>query len=223
MYEFVHSAPETHTTPSRMALTVARAGYDAVVLRNHTDVDEYPPFDVPDDLPIPVYEGVEVRAKNVEEMHEGVRRAEREDAALIAVHGGDETINRAAIDAEADLLVHPNRNRGRGTSFDHVLAREAAEKGVAVELSLAPVLRASGGERVEAIRDLHTTLKLVRKYGTPFVVSADPYTHLQVRASRETRALARLVGIGDAEFERATEDTPERLLKDDDTPVEVVE
>jgi len=223
MYEFVHAAPETRTTPARTALTAARAGYDALVLRNHTDADDYPSFDVPDDPPVPVHEGVEVRAENVEELHEGVRRAEREDAAVVVAHGGDESINNAAVDAGVDLLAHPNRGRGRGRSFNHVLARDAAEAGVAVELSLAPVLRASGGERVEAIRDIHETLKFVRKYGTPFVVSADPYTHLQIRAPRETRALARLIGIEDDEFERATHETPATLLEDDDSPVEVVE
>jgi len=222
MYEFAHAAPETRTTPARMALTAARAGYDALVLRNHTDADDYPSFEVPDDLPVPVHEGVEVRAEDVESLHESVRRAEREDAAVVVAHGGDESINRAAIGAGVDLLAHPNRGRGRGRSFDHVLARDAADAGVAVEIALAPVLRSSGGERVKALRDLRATLRLVRKYDTPFVVSADPDTHLQVRAPRETRALARLVGIEDDEFERATKETPERLLADDDESVEVV-
>jgi len=229
MYEFVHAAPETRTTPTtpttptRMALTAERVGYDAVVLRNHTGADEYPSFDAPDDPPVPVHDGVEVRAEDVEEMHEGVRRAERGEAAVIAVHGGDETINRAAVEAGVNLLAHPNKGRGRGRSFDHVLAREAAENGVAVELSLAPALRSSGGERIKAIRDLRTTLKLLRKYNTPFVVSADPYNHLQVRAPRELRALAHLVGVEDDEFERATDETPARLLEDDDAPVEVLD
>ena len=220
MYEFVHSAPETRTTPARMGLTAERAGYDAVVLRNHTDAEEYPSFEPPDKPPVPIHEGVEVRAEGVEELHETVRRVEG-DAELVAVHGGDEAINRAAIEAEVDLLAHPNRGRGR--TFDHVLAREAADKGVAIELSLAPVLRASGGERVEAIRDIHETLKFARKYDTPFVVSADAHDHLQLRAPREISALARLVGVGDDEFERATEETPARLLKDEDASVEVVE
>ena len=224
MYEFVHAAPETRTTPARTALTASRAGYDAVVLRNHFDADgedAYPFYDVPDKPAVPVHEGIEVRAEGVEELHEGVNRAEMEDAAVVAVHGGDETVNRAAIEAGADLLAHPNRGRGR--SFDHVLAREAADAGVAVELSLASVLRASGGERVRAIRDLQTTLRLVRKYGTPFVVSADPRTHLHIRAPRELRAVGDTVGIGDDEFDRGTEETPARLLADDDAPVEVVE
>ncbi|MFP4189312.1 MAG: RNase P subunit p30 family protein [Halobacteriales archaeon] len=222
MFEFVHAAPETQTTPARMAYTAERAGYDAVVLRNHFDArGDYPSYDVPDDPSVTVHEGVEVRADGVETLHEGVRRAESEGAALVAVHGGDETVNRAAVDADADLLAHPNRGRGR--SFDHVLAREAAEAGVAVELSLAPVLRASGGERVRAIRDLRATLKLVRKYGTPFVVSADARTHLELRAPRELRAVACLVGIEDDEFERGVEETPRELLADDDAPVEVVE
>lgn len=205
-----------------MALTAERAGYDALVLRNHTDADTYPSFDVPEDPAVPIHEGVEVRAEGVEELHERVRRAEREDAVVVA-HGGDESINRAAIDAGVDLLAHPNKGRGRGRPFDHVLAREAAEAGVAVELSLAPVLRSSGGERVEAIRGIHETLKFLRKYGTPFVITADPYTHLQVRGPRELRAVARLIGIGDDEFEGATHETPERLVADDDESVEVVE
>ncbi len=226
MYEFVHAAPETRTTPTRMALTAERAGYDAIILRSHTDADEYPSFDMPDDPPVPVHEGVEVRADNVEKLHERVRRAEREDAAVVAVHGGDASINRAAIQAGVDLLAHPNGDgggRGHSRSFDHVLAREAEEAGVAVELSLAPVLRSSGGERVGALRDLHVTLKLVRKYGTPFVVSADAYTHLQIRAPRELHAVASLVGIEDDEFERATTETPRELLEDDGASVEVVE
>jgi len=221
MHEFVHAAPETRTTPARMAHTAARAGYDAVVLRSHFDGrGDYPSYDVPDDPPVRVHEGTEVRADGVEALHEGVRRAESEGAAVVAVHGGDETLNRAAVDAGADLLAHPNRGRGR--SFNHVLAREAAEAGVAVELSLAPVLRASGGERVEAVRDLRVTLRLVRKYGTPFVVSADPRTHLHLRAHRELRALAALVGIEDGEFGRGVDETPRALLSEDDPPVEVV-
>ena len=220
MYEFVHAAPETRTTPARMALTAGRAGYDGVVLRNHADADGYPSFDVPDNTPFRVHEGIEVRAEDIEGLHERVRRAES-DTEVVAVHGGDETVNRAAVEAGVDLLAHPNRGRGR--SFDHVLAREATEKGVAVELPLAPVLRSSGGERVKAIRDIHETLKLLRKYETPFVVSADPYTHLQVRAPREMRAVAHLVGIEDEEFERATKETPARILEDDASRVEVVE
>lgn len=223
MYEFAHAAPETHTTPARMALTAERAGYDALVLRNHTGADEYPEFDVPDDAPVPVHEGVEVRAEGVESLHEGVRRAEVEGTDLIAVHGGDSSINSAAVEHDGvDLLAHPNRNRGSGRSFNHVLAREAAENGVAVEFSFAHVLRKSGGERVKVLRDIHETLGLIHKYGTPFIITADPYTHLHLRAPRELRALARLVGFGDDEFERATCETPESLLADDDEPVEVV-
>ncbi|MDZ7688179.1 MAG: hypothetical protein U5J64_05550 [Halobacteriales archaeon] len=77
MYEFVHAAPETRTTPTRMALTAASAGYNALVLRNHTDTDEHPSFDVPEDTPIHVHVGVEVRADGVEELHETVKACRR--------------------------------------------------------------------------------------------------------------------------------------------------
>jgi len=221
MYEFVHTAPETNTTVRRFALTADRQGYDALVVRNHyspdTDIQSLP--EVPDDTEIPVYEGAELRAGNVESLHHGIRKAEGANLNLIAVHGGDESINRAAIDAGIDVLAHPNRGSGGktrgGRSFDHVLAREAAEEGVAVEFNLTSVLRGSGGERVKKLRRIHETLKLIRKYDTPYVVSGDPFSVLELRGPREVRALCELIGFEPDEGHAGMCENAEELLNDE--------
>jgi len=228
VYEFVHTAPETRTTVRRFALTAERQGYDSLVVRNHYDpdaeIDESLP-EVPDDTEIPVYEGVEIRADDAEELHHGMRKAERADVDAVVVHGGDEPLNRAAIEAGVDLLAHPNRASGRRNerSFDHVLAREAADTGVAVEFNLSSVLRSSGGERVKMLRRVREMLELVRKYDTPYVVSGDPSSHLDLRAQREVRALCELAGFEADEARAGIDDNPTGVLSDEEPDVRVVD
>ena len=83
-----------------------------------------------------------------------------------------------------------------------MLAKAAARNDVRVEFDLGSVLRATGGSRVRAIRDLRLLRKLVRKYDVPFVVSATARSHLELRAPRELVAVGETVGFSRAEIER---------------------
>ncbi|MDY6779323.1 MAG: RNase P subunit p30 family protein, partial [Halobacteria archaeon] len=107
-----------------------------------------------------------------------------------------------------DVLCHPTRG---DDVFNHVLAREASENDVAVEFNLSRILRSSGGERVSALGSTRELLKLVRKYSTPFVISGDPSSHLELRAPREVGALCRVVGFEESELEEGMERTPSRI------------
>ncbi|MDY7081027.1 MAG: RNase P subunit p30 family protein, partial [Halobacteria archaeon] len=141
-FEFVHTAPETTTTLNRMAIIADRAGFSALVVRNHSDaVSDSFEFETAPDIPLSVYSGVEIRADSVDQLHGYVGKYVSRDIDVICVHGGDETINRAAVSVlNIDVLCHPYH--ARGLAFDHVLVREAAENGVALEFNLSNVLRA---------------------------------------------------------------------------------
>ncbi|MDY6779324.1 MAG: hypothetical protein SV760_02005 [Halobacteria archaeon] len=84
MFEFVRSYPETPTTPARYSVAASTAGYDALVLRNHTDAtdDDRPRFDgsslspaaadeIGSEAPTDIYSGVEIRvgAGEVDRLH----------------------------------------------------------------------------------------------------------------------------------------------------------
>ena len=182
MYEAVHTYPDGESTAARQALTAAEYGFDGIVVRNHGDEQ------ADDDLAaaaeaadVDVAAGVELRADY------------RSKRTVVAVHGGDPAINRFAVETPAvDVLAHPMAGDG---DFNHVLAAAAAENGVRIEFSLRPVLRASGGSRVRALSDLRKLRELVEDADAPYVVSADPRNHLDLRAPRDLTALGATIGF----------------------------
>jgi ribonuclease P/MRP protein subunit RPP1 len=200
VYEAVHAYPDGGATVSRHAREAASLGYDGVVVRNHGDAPaEYDAETIADEFGVDVVGGLEVRTDDRSQASGLVRRF-REEATLVCVHGGDRSINRYAVeDPRVDVLAHPMRGEG---DVNHVLARAAAENGVRLEFSLAEVLRADGGPRVRAVSGLRKLRELVEDADAPFVVSADPFSHLDWRAPRELVAVGELVGF-EAEQVRA--------------------
>ncbi|WP_336339346.1 RNase P subunit p30 family protein [Haloarcula brevis] len=193
MYEAVYAHPDGDSTVARHALTAADSGYDGIVVRNHGDESaEYDAEAIADEYGIDVVEGVEVRAADPSRAS-GFVGNYRDDRSVVVVHGGDRRINRFAVEqATVDVLAHPMREDG---DFNHVLANAAADNGVRVEFDFGPVLRASGGTRVRAIKALRKLRELVADAGAPFVVSASPSNHLQLRAPRDVVAVGETVGF----------------------------
>lgn len=190
MYETVHAIPDGDATVARFAITATDHGYDGLVVRNHAD--SVPDFDtdaISSAYDLEVVSGIEVRGLNPEQVS-GHLGTVRDEYVIVAVHGGTTALNRFAVgQPRVDVLAHPLTGDGE---FDHVMARTAVENDVHVEVNLSRILRNEGGQRVQAIRDLHLLQRLIKQYGTDHVVTADPNSHLQLRAPRE------LVAVGDA-------------------------
>jgi ribonuclease P/MRP protein subunit RPP1 len=193
MYEAVHARPDGESTVARLALTAGEFGFDGLVIRNHGDEPtSFDPQSIGDRYGIDVVPAVEVRAPDPSQAS-GYVGSHRESQTIVLVHGGDRQLNRFAVEqAAVDVLAHPMAGNG---DFNHVLARTARENGVRVEFNLRHVLRAEGGRRVQALADLRKLWELVDQYDTPFVVSADPRSHLHLRAPHELQAVGDVVGI----------------------------
>lgn len=193
-YEAVHAHPDGDATVARMAAAASEYGFEGLVVRNHGDARaDYDGEAVSETYGIDVVEGVEIRAEDPSRAS-GYVGSHRESATIVAVHGGTNALNRFAVEQPSvDVLAHPMAGDG---DVNHVVAKTAAENGVRIELSLRPVLRSEGGQRVQALRDLRKLWELVSEYDTPYVVSGDPRSHLQLRAPRELVALGDVLGIG---------------------------
>lgn len=216
MYEAVHATPDGESTVARLAATAADYGFDGVVVRNHGDARaEFDAEAVREFAGVDVVEGIEIRADGPEQAS-GYLGNYREQYAVLALHGGTTALNRFAVEQDrVDVLAHPLAGDG---GFDHVMARAAADHGVRVEVNLGPILRTDGGRRVRAISELERLRTLIEKYETPYVVSADARSHLQLRAPRELLAVGEAVGFdreqvreGLAEWERLVARNRERL------------
>lgn len=190
MYEAVHAHPDGSATVARLAKTAADYGYEGVVVRNHGDqAAEYDPAAVRERYGIDVVEGIEIRTDDVGQAS-GLVGNYRSKRDVVCVHGG--SLNRFAVEqSKVDVLAHPTRDG----DVNHVLAKAAAENGVHFEFNFARVLGADGGPRVQAIGGLRKLWELVETYDAPYVVSADPVSHLALRAPRELSALGETVGL----------------------------
>ncbi|QLH83730.1 RNase P subunit p30 family protein [Halosimplex pelagicum] len=193
MYEAVHARPDGEATVARHAATAAEYGFDGIVVRNHGDAPaEFDAEEIAETYGIEVVEGVEIRADDPSRAS-GFVGNHRRSKTVVAVHGGSAAINRFAVEQPAvDVLAHPMAGDG---DVNHVLAKAAAENGVRFEFSLRRVLRADGGRRVQAIRGLRKLREIVETYDAPYVVSADPRSHLQLRAPRELVAVGEVLGF----------------------------
>ncbi len=207
MYEAVHAYPDGGTTVARHALTAARHGYDGIVVRTRDAVAVDPaatdpagtaaPNDVPvgeirDASGVDVVDAVEINADDPGSAGGSVGNY-RPDRTVVCVVGGDDRLNRFAVEEpRVDVLVRPTAGGG---DFNHVLAKAARDNDVAVEFDFGPVLRRTGGRRVRALADLRKLREIVTYYDAPHVVSANPRSHLELRAPREIVAVAEAVGF----------------------------
>jgi len=216
MYEAVHARPDGPSTLARQAHTAGDYGFDGIVVRNHGD--EGSPDDIAsvrDRVDVDVVDGIEIRADDPSQAS-GLVGNYRPKRTVVVVHGGDNALNRFAVENPAvDVLAHPMAGDG---DFNHVLASAAADNGVRVEFALGPVLRGGGGSRVRRLRDLRKLRELVADADAPYVVSADPGSHLAYRAPRELCALGEAIGFdadgirtGLAEWGRLAARNRERL------------
>ncbi|PSP55458.1 ribonuclease P [Halobacteriales archaeon QS_1_67_19] len=193
VYEAVHAHPDGDSTAARFAATAADYQFDGVVVRNHSGATaDYDPERIADAYGVDVVEAIEIRAADPTAASGHVGNY-RPDHTVLAVHGGSNALNRFAVESDrVDVLAHPMAGDG---DFNHVLAKAAVEHDVRVEFNFASVLRDDGGPRVQALQDLRKLRELIEKYEVPYVVSADPHSHLQLRAPRELAAVGEAIGF----------------------------
>ena len=190
MYEAVAAYPAGDSTVSRQARTAADYGYDGLVVR--TREAEFDADAISDRYGIDIVRGIEVDAADPESAAGAVGN-HRSECTVLLVRGGTNALNRYAVETDRiDVLTRPMAGDG---DFNHVLARAAATHNVHVEFDFGPVLRTSGGPRVQTLQRLRKLRELVEQYDAPFVVSVNADSHRQLRAPRELRAVGEQIGF----------------------------
>ncbi|MFC6614466.1 RNase P subunit p30 family protein [Halopenitus salinus] len=198
MYEAVHAYPDGDSTVARFAETAARMGYDGIVVRTRAATSD-PGSNVSSDLEalreeygIDVVAGVEVQSDDRSSASGSVGNF-RPEFPVLSVRGGSDGLNRFAVESDrVDVLSRPT---DRGGGFNHVLAKAAREHDVHVEFDLGPVLRESGGKRVKVLSRLRKLREILDHYDSPYVVSANARSHLELRAPRELCAVGEAIGF----------------------------
>jgi ribonuclease P/MRP protein subunit RPP1 len=209
-YDFsVRAYPEGGSTVSRLALAAKDLGYTGVCVANHTDF--FLNVNAPEVAGVKVIRGVEVVAKNANDMRRQADRF-RNRVKVLAVHGGDPAINRAACEDErVDVLMHPPD--GKTSGINHILAKLAADKYVAISFELAPIICNKGGSRVRTLSNYRTNLALVKKYGGLYVVVSGAMSFYDMRDVRAAIALCGLFDMSEEDAIRGLSFYPSEILR----------
>ncbi|NJE09722.1 Ribonuclease P protein component 3 [Thermococcus sp. MAR1] len=130
---------------------------------------------------------------------------------LLYVQGGDMRVNRAVLEAGVDALISPWLGR-KDPGFDHILARIAARRNVAIGFSLAPLLGANPYERVQILRFMAKTWQLVDKYSVPRFITSSAETKWHVRSPRDLMGLGINIGMEIPKARASLNFYPRRIL-----------
>jgi len=210
-YDFcVHAVPDGDSTAQELVSLSRHFGYSGIALANHSDK-------LPDRKPVlpqvegfEVFRGIELVEENPSKLHSLIGKF-RSSMDVLIVHGGSEAVNRAALEnPRVDILNHPAFDRSSG--LNQVLAKAAAENGVAIGITLRPLLHSRGSRRIRLISDLKANLDLARKYDVSLVLCSDAVSCFDLRSPMEMLALAEVCGLGEDEALEAISTVPERII-----------
>jgi len=183
--------PAGDSTIRRMALEARGLGFDSLVATG-VPSGNY--------AGTPVREGVLIAGLPVKDAVGKVKRSSGDR--LVMVMAGDNGFNRAMLGVSGvDLLCGIGDADRR--AFDHVTAAIAADNNVAVDISLAPLIRKRGPARQKALDRYRDILMLSRKFSFPLVLSTHADSVLAMRSVREISGLAAMIGFSLPEIEQA--------------------
>ena len=189
----IHPYPAGDSTLARMAIEASGLGFDSIVAIG--DAGHRP--SAPE-----VLRGAVISAASHKEVLRRVRDPAVRGADVVFVDAGDISFNRAVV-AVKEVNVVRNIQTTRRNAFDHVAARSAADRGVAVDLSMAPIIQLRGTKRQRALQRYADILSLQRRYGFPLTISSGARSILEQRSVREIRGLCALFGMTGAEVGEA--------------------
>lgn len=177
--------------------TAKRLGYSGIgLVEKYANLDRFKKIEekaksVKD---LKVILGIEVEVDGVKELKRAVMKAKKYSN-FVVVYGGEYKINRAAAeDSHVSVLSHPEYKRS-DSGVDHIIAKFAAENGVAIEINFHEVLETFRKIRSFVLGHMRLNVELARKYGTPVIITSGARSKWDMRDPRELAAIGQVLGM----------------------------
>lgn len=140
-----------------------------------------------------------------------ITRKYRNKASCISVDGGNSKINRACLEnVQVDILSKPYFKR-YDAGINHVLARQAKDNNVAIEVLFCDILNSYLSHRSKVLANFRDIFALQRKYGFPLVLSSGAESIFDIRTVKDFMAVFTQCGLSSPEVESAFR-TSENIL-----------
>ncbi len=119
---------------------------------------------------------------------------------LIVVQGGDDKINRAAVEnKKVDILLSPEKNDkkdfmfSRRSGLNQVLCKLAAKNNVAIGFDFSYLLNSSGKERAKILGRMRQNYRFCKKYKVKMVFSSFARNKYELRSNDFLRVFERIL------------------------------
>jgi ribonuclease P/MRP protein subunit RPP1 len=188
----VHPYPDGDTSLRRMALEAGALGFDSIV------------------APVPkeyIYQGVRIipatliTETDVRKVSGHIRKQGGEGM-LMVVNAGENGFNRAVLNLNGlHILRHVHKNQKN--SFDHITARKAAERKVAIDIDLYPLIHSTGFPRQKVLQRYLDIITLWSRYRFPLTLSSNACSWLDLRSTDEICHLCGLFGMDEGDVRGA--------------------
>lgn len=154
--------------------------------------------------------GTLIRPQGVRDMKKALAKVKTD---YVIVEGGKDLVNRAAVKDPNVSILSGWWDGGRDGGIDQVVARWAAESGVAIEVNLKAIISAKRGKRVRLLGNIGRLLKLYRKYHFPIIATSGARCYNDLRGPDVGLEILRCAGFTEEEALAAMETVPLMILE----------
>ena len=145
---------------------------------------------------------LEIKSTNINEIRKAVNKF-RNDSLCISVIGGDLKVNRAVLEnVKVDVLSRPYLKR-YDSGINHILAKEALNNNVAIELCFEDILKSYLAPRARIISSFRDIYTLYRKFDFPLVLSSRAETIFDIKTTQDFVSVFKQTGLSDDEINDA--------------------
>lgn len=143
-----------------------------------------------------------IKSNNPSEIRKIIRKY-RNKSSCISVLGGNLKVNRTTLEnVQVDVLSKPYFKR-YDSGLNHILAREARDNNVAIELVFSDVLNTYLSYRSKVLANFRDIYKLHRKYEFPLILSSGAESIFDIRTVRDFQSVFTQSGLTDIEVENS--------------------
>ncbi|MBQ9025300.1 MAG: ribonuclease P [Methanobrevibacter sp.] len=132
-----------------------------------------------------------------------IARKYRNKSSCISVLGGNLKINRTSLEnIQIDVLSRPYLKR-YDSGLNHILAREAKDNNVAIELFFTDILKSYLTHRSKVLANFRDIYMLHKKYEFPLILSSGAESIFDVRTVQDFQAVFSQTGLPAADVENS--------------------
>lgn len=154
---------------------------------------------------------LEIKSTNINEIRKSVNKF-RDKSLCISVVGGDLKVNRSVLEnIKIDVLSRPYLKR-YDSGINHILAKEAVNNNVAIELCFKDILKTYLAPRAKVISNFRDIYTLYRKFDFPLILSSRAESIFDIKTTQDFISVFKQTGLTDEDIGKSFE-TAESILE----------